>query len=1521
MGIGDWVRQLVPFRRRNLADAGERALAIQDAIAICKKKRASAGAGAALEETDAVFDELLDALKEADQSAIEVAEAADKEFPDNTRWLEMLAADLLTSGDTDTRALEILRRQTQREPDNLPLLLRLMDCYKAAGDEYLETVTAARIRTQALAYLNPKPGDGLPRGITRELCRALVDQLGERLSAAWLGMGRKDDEALDLYEWALERDVSRTEFLPPVCARILAESRTDPKSVQWLEAHIAFEPNDVAQQRYLAKIYLETNRESDGLSILRALVGKTPPDTAALDSLLGHLRERPEVWTASDLPLLLARTKENQGDVTLLSNVADSYATKDDLGAEACELYRRAAAAGIDRGRYQRLLARAAQAEGNWSEVAQLLEEVSRREGALTTDLLYPLAGAYAKLARTDDAALEIYQAAVDAGSRDELIHEIYTKVLYTKERKDATALQQYRRALEVLPQSLWAALGLLRHQLDAGAAGTVFEESLILLKEHRDNADIRLMLAKALSRDPNPRSIARMRELGDTLARELLWKAHNEKPSSRTLALSIVRSELKAGSREPRLVPILRTALGSEPDDTELQLALSEILWRAGREEEAAEADREILEWYTPPAPEHGRQTAKARDDRSTAEGRSSPGAGSGSAAGRDPRVIAARQAAQRLAGYYARKMITKPEALRGFWLAIDMGVCPDESLVYLARHYAATRKVDPRVESLLTRALELQPADIVLQVDLQRRRAARGEVGDALKWCVDQLKLHPTRRALRELLREILDHCTKDDLRPPILGALRTMCAGSKSDDEMLEIAARAHEIADAITPQSRAIFERVLANKPKDPVLLLKLAQSLDEGGEAARAMSLYQQVLELAPNNAVAIDRLARLYAAAHRRGVAAAKILDRAMAAAPSEPIFQLYKAELHIDKGEVERAMPFLRRALEKQPDLIRDAMRLGEELHHRKEYREEGLLLMARLGAQSGPLDAALHSVLRLQAEGNRDPEEVLALYDILISRFQKNTRALYARALYAKAQNQLEIAQRDLEELSQLEGAPPTVEDELFDLLETRVTSEKHPPVDLVVRLARIARDKGEHPEDAARLYRRVLEMQPANEEARIELARGAMDAAKFTDALELLRSSTWSLAIAEALSELARQAEQAGALDVAVNALQLEAARQPLADQDRQRLERMSRKVRQETTARLAGALAAQLSERARLRYEILQPAGPPSDTPSLFRAYDKHSDGVVLLRVFPEGFAQKSEELEAFRKRAEVLRDLKNPALLTLLDYSTDGARAYATYEFLAGGDLSTRVQRTHGPLPVPEVRGILSLLAKAFQVAHAAGIIHGGLAPGHVLTTVDGRLKLTGFMSSAWVQQVRGEVPKEAIPAQGMPGAIGMGLLGGVERDRRTPNPTRQSGVTGSAPGDVPITLPTAPPTATSTATRPLESLARLDSFWSPEQLRGQPATALSDIFAFGALAFWLLTGIYPGTDPRVLRLAEEASSGPPPAALRRGGPALAALVLRCLRERPEDRFSSFDAIAEGVLSTASGTSAPTASPQ
>ncbi|MBX3286684.1 MAG: serine/threonine protein kinase, partial [Actinobacteria bacterium] len=191
-------------------------------------------------------------------------------------------------------------------------------------------------------------------------------------------------------------------------------------------------------------------------------------------------------------------------------------------------------------------------------------------------------------------------------------------------------------------------------------------------------------------------------------------------------------------------------------------------------------------------------------------------------------------------------------------------------------------------------------------------------------------------------------------------------------------------------------------------------------------------------------------------------------------------------------------------------------------------------------------------------------------------------------------------------------------------------------------------------------------------------------------------------------------------------------------------------------------------------------------------------------VALKRLSLHGTPEELEKARVrIRREAEVLRQLHHPALVALLDVFDDGDDLVLVMDFLPGGNLSQRVA-DQGPLPADEVRRLGDRLLDGLAAAHRQGVVHRDIKPANVLFDADGNALLADFGAA-------------------------------IHRDA-TPGLTASEVVVGT-PG-----------------------------FMSPEQARGETATAASDVFSLGATLAFAATGQGPfGTaEPRVLMLRAAA---------------------------------------------------------
>jgi serine/threonine-protein kinase len=270
-----------------------------------------------------------------------------------------------------------------------------------------------------------------------------------------------------------------------------------------------------------------------------------------------------------------------------------------------------------------------------------------------------------------------------------------------------------------------------------------------------------------------------------------------------------------------------------------------------------------------------------------------------------------------------------------------------------------------------------------------------------------------------------------------------------------------------------------------------------------------------------------------------------------------------------------------------------------------------------------------------------------------------------------------------------------------------------------------------------------------------------------------------------------------------------------------------------------------------------YEILAPIGA-GGMGEVYKALDTRLDRFVAVKVISDRLGGEPSAIVRFEREAKAVAALSHPNILAIHDYGKEGDVSYAVMELLEGETLRDRLSRGH--LPGLEAQEIALQIASGLVAAHEKGIIHRDLKPGNIFLMSAGHVKILDF---------------------GLARLITKGALAGE----------RPSAV-------VTEDLQTHPGTALGTV-----------GYMAPEQARGLPTDARSDIFAFGVVLYEMLAGKPPfERDSAIDTLAAILKEDPPPI------PGLCSetlrLIERCLRKDTAERFQS---AAELKVAIESGT--------
>ncbi|MET0164726.1 MAG: protein kinase, partial [Vicinamibacterales bacterium] len=284
-----------------------------------------------------------------------------------------------------------------------------------------------------------------------------------------------------------------------------------------------------------------------------------------------------------------------------------------------------------------------------------------------------------------------------------------------------------------------------------------------------------------------------------------------------------------------------------------------------------------------------------------------------------------------------------------------------------------------------------------------------------------------------------------------------------------------------------------------------------------------------------------------------------------------------------------------------------------------------------------------------------------------------------------------------------------------------------------------------------------------------------------------------------------------------------------------------------------------------------YEILDAIGA-GGMGEVYKARDPRLGRDVAIKVLPASLSADPERLHRFEQEARAAAALNHPNILAVHDIGQHDGAPYIVSELLEGETLRERLNG--GALPVRKAVEYAVQIAHGLAAAHEKGITHRDLKPENVFVTSDGRVKILDFGLAKLTQPDTALAGASALP---------------------TTPPNTQAGIVLGTVG-----------------------------YMAPEQVRGLPADHRSDIFAFGAIVYEMLSGqrAFRGettADTMGAILMKE----PPdlPAGERHIPPVLERIVDRCVEKSPAARFqSAVDlAFALDALSSGSGaTSAPMA---
>src|ERR1700733_6915869 len=283
-----------------------------------------------------------------------------------------------------------------------------------------------------------------------------------------------------------------------------------------------------------------------------------------------------------------------------------------------------------------------------------------------------------------------------------------------------------------------------------------------------------------------------------------------------------------------------------------------------------------------------------------------------------------------------------------------------------------------------------------------------------------------------------------------------------------------------------------------------------------------------------------------------------------------------------------------------------------------------------------------------------------------------------------------------------------------------------------------------------------------------------------------------------------------------------------------------------------------------------YEILAPLGA-GGMGEVYRARDTRLGREVALKILPHSFASDADRLRRFEQEARAVAALNHPNILAIHDIGEQDGSPFIVSELLEGSSLRSELES--GALSSRKAAEYAVQIAHGLAAAHDKGIIHRDLKPENVFITRDGRVKILDFGLA--------KLASNAAPNQA---SAGMTL---------TSSPTEAGMVMGTA------------------------------GYMAPEQVRGSNVDSRTDIFAFGAVLYEMVSGKRAfrretAAETMTAILKEDPPEFSEMELAHPVSPGLERIVRRCLEKNPEQRFQSAKDLAF-ALEALSGTTFRTGS--
>jgi serine/threonine protein kinase/sugar lactone lactonase YvrE len=263
----------------------------------------------------------------------------------------------------------------------------------------------------------------------------------------------------------------------------------------------------------------------------------------------------------------------------------------------------------------------------------------------------------------------------------------------------------------------------------------------------------------------------------------------------------------------------------------------------------------------------------------------------------------------------------------------------------------------------------------------------------------------------------------------------------------------------------------------------------------------------------------------------------------------------------------------------------------------------------------------------------------------------------------------------------------------------------------------------------------------------------------------------------------------------------------------------------------------------------RYKIISPLGR-GGMGEVYLASDTRLERTVALKVLPEEVSHNQQRLHRFDREARAASVLNHPNVAHIYEIETCGDHTFIAMEYINGETLRKRLAHTR-TMKIHDALDIAVQVTRAIVAAHAAGIIHRDIKTENIMISRDGYVKVLDF---------------------------GLAKLMGNSSE----NPDPASATVTSAHTDPGVVMGTF-------------------CYMSPEQARGLPTDARTDLWSLGVVLYEMVSGTTPfvGKTPSDVLSAILNEEPPPLARFSRDVPeALEWIVSKALTKDLEGRYQT-----------------------